>query len=161
VVYSSTMTERRHKVRQQIQVLGFYLAGFLCLVLAVLKLTIEGHWSWWRVLLPLWVVLGHNALYIAVGFVWLFFADDGAAGEEATIRQDDGPYGYQLAAMLCVLIFAYNLLGRIEGNEQTVWFWVSSGGWKLMFVSGVLSVVCQLLCWSGIVHPGNRRIRGE
>ena len=31
------------RVRQQIQMLGFYLAGFLCLVLSVLKLTIEGH----------------------------------------------------------------------------------------------------------------------
>jgi hypothetical protein len=57
---------------QQIQTLGFYLAGFLCLVLAVLKLTIEVHWSWWRVLSPLWLVLGHNALDVAVGFVWLF-----------------------------------------------------------------------------------------
>ena len=54
------------RVSQQIQMLGFYLAGFLCLVLAVLKLTIEGHWSWWRVFVPLWVVLGHNALYITV-----------------------------------------------------------------------------------------------
>ena len=32
------------RVGQQIQMLGFYGAGFLCLVLAVLKLTIEGHW---------------------------------------------------------------------------------------------------------------------
>ena len=100
---------------QQIQMLGFYLAGFLSLVLGVLKLTIEGHWSWWRVLLPLCVVLGHNALNMTVGFVWLFFADDGAAGEEVTIRQDDRPYSYQLAAMLCFLIFADNLLERIEG----------------------------------------------
>jgi hypothetical protein len=149
------------RVRQQIQMLGFYLAGFLCLVLAVLKLTIEGHWSWWRVLLPSSVVLGHNALYITVGFVWLFFADDGAAGEEATIRQDDRPYGYQLAAMLCFLIFADNLLGRIEGHEGTVWFRVSSGRWELMFVSGVLSVVCHLVFWSGIVRTGNRRLRRE
>ena len=149
------------RVRQQIQMLGFYLAGFLCLVIAVLKLTIEGHWSWWRVLLPLWVVLGHNALYITVGFVWLFFADDGAAGEEVTIRQDDGPYSYQLAAMLCFLIFADNLLGRIEGPGETMWFWLSSGRWELIFVSGVLSVVCQLLFWSGIVLTGNRRTRGE
>jgi hypothetical protein len=57
------------RVRQRIQMLGFYLAEFLCLVIAVLKLTIEGHWSWLRVLIPLWVVLGHNALYITVGFV--------------------------------------------------------------------------------------------
>ena len=39
----------------QIQTPGFYWAGFLSMILAVLKLTIEGHWSWWRVLLPVWV----------------------------------------------------------------------------------------------------------
>ena len=33
------------RVGQQIQTSGFYLAAFLCLLLAVLKLTIEGHWS--------------------------------------------------------------------------------------------------------------------
>ena len=41
---------------------GFCWAGLLCLVLAVLKLTEEAHWSWWRVLMPFWVVLGHNIL---------------------------------------------------------------------------------------------------
>ena len=107
------------------------------------------------------MVLGHNALYITVGFVWLFFADEGAAGEEVTIRQDHRRYAYQLAAMLCFLIFADNLLGRIEGHEETVWFWLRSGRWKLIFVSGVLSVVCQLLFWSGLVRPGNRRARGK
>ena len=161
MVYSSTMTERRHKVRQQIQVLGFYLAGFLCLVLAVLKLTIEGHWSWWRVLLPLCVVLGHNALYITVGFVWLFFADDGAAGEEVTIRQDDGPYGYQLAAMLCFLIFVDNVLRRIEGHEEMMWLRVTAGTWELILVSGVLCLVCHLLFWSRIIPAANPRIRRE
>jgi hypothetical protein len=35
------------------------------------QLTGEAHWSWWRVLLPFWVVLGHNILYVAIGFVWL------------------------------------------------------------------------------------------
>jgi hypothetical protein len=114
-------------VRQQIQTVGFYLAGFLCLVLAVMKVTIEVQWSWWRVFLPLWVVLGHNALYITVGFVRLFFADNGAAGEVVTIRQDDGPFGYQLAAMLCFLIFADNLLGRIEGPGETMWLWAEIG----------------------------------
>ena len=148
-------------MRQQIQMLGFYLAGFLCLVLAVLKLTIEGHWSWLRVLIPLWAVLGHNALYITVGFVWLFFADDVAAGEEVTIRQDDGPYSYQLAAMLCFFVFADNLLGRIEGPGETMWLWLRSGRWELIFVSGTLSVVCQLLFWSGILRTGKCRTRGE
>jgi hypothetical protein len=53
------------RVGRHTQMLGVYLAGSLCMVLAVLKLTIEVHWS-------LWVVLGYNVLYIAVGFVWLF-----------------------------------------------------------------------------------------
>src|SRR6266851_170618 len=131
------------RVRQQIQMLGFYLAGFLCLVLAVLKLTVEGQWSWWRVLLPLWVVLGQNALYITVGFVWLFLVDGGAAGEEVTVRQGV-PYGYQLAAMLCFLLFADNLLRRIEGPGEAMWWCLRSGRWELIFVSGVLSVVCHL-----------------
>ena len=140
----------------QIQTVGFYWAGFLSMILAVLKLTIEGHWSWWRVLLPVWVVLGHNALYVAVGFVWLFFADDGAAGEEVTIQQDDGPYIYQLAAMLCFLIFADNLLRRIEGSGATAWFWLSSGTWEMIVPFGVLSVVCQLVFWSAVTYPGDR-----
>jgi hypothetical protein len=147
------------RVRQQFEMMGFYLAGFLCLVLVVLKLTIEGQWSWWRVLLPFWVVLGHNALYITVGFVWLFFADDGAAGDEVTIRQDDGPYGYQLAAMLCFLVFADNLLRRIEGHEEMMWLQVTTGRWELILVSGVLCLVCHLLFWSRIVPAGDPRIR--
>ena len=76
----------------QIQMLGFYGAGFLCLALAVVKLTLAVPWSWWRVLLPLWVVLGHNALYIILGFVWLFFADNRIAEEEVTLREDNRSY---------------------------------------------------------------------
>jgi len=111
------------RVRQQFQMLGFYWAGFLCLVLAVLKLTVQGQWSWWRVLLPLWVVLGHNALYITVGFAWLFFADDGAAEDEVTIRQDEGPYGYQLAAMLVFPHFRRQPAGTDRGNTSIAASW--------------------------------------
>ena len=53
-------------------------------------------WSWWRVLLPFWAVLGNNHLYITVGFAWLFFADAGATEEAVTIRQGHGAYGYQI-----------------------------------------------------------------
>ena len=148
-------------MRQQIQILGFSLAAFLCLALAVLKLTIKVQWSWWRVLLPLWVVLGHNALYVTVGFVWLFFAEYGTKGEEATIRQDHNFYGYQLAAMMCFLIFLDNVFERIEGTGDSVWFWLSSGRWELIFAFGVLSVACQVLFWSGVVRKGHRGTRGE
>jgi hypothetical protein len=91
--------------QQPIQLQGFCLAGLLCVGLAVLKLTTEGHWSWWRVLIPLWAILGHNALYILVGFIWLFFVDHGDAEESLTIRRNP-PQSYQYAGMLCFLLFA-------------------------------------------------------
>jgi hypothetical protein len=68
---------------------GFRLAGLLRLGLAIVKLTLERQWSWWRVLLPFWTMVGHNALYTAVGFVWLHFVDDG----EATVNEE-APDGY-------------------------------------------------------------------
>ena len=57
-------------VERDIQTKPFYRAGFLCVVLAVSKLTTGVHWSWWRVLLPVWVVVGYSLLYIATGFIW-------------------------------------------------------------------------------------------
>jgi len=128
---------------------GFYWAGFLCLVLAVLKLTGEAHWSWWRVLLPFWVVLGHNILYVAIGLVWLSFTDDGE--EEVTIRQGDGGYGYQVAALMCFVVFADNVLRRMEGQQEQLFLWVSSGEWETIVVFGMLTVIMQLLFWSKIV----------
>ena len=128
---------------------GFYWAGFLCLVLAVLKLSGEAHWSWWRVLLPLWVVLGHNILYVAIGFVWLSFTDDGE--EEVTIRQGDGGYGYQVAALMCFVVFADNVLRRMEGQQEQLFLWVSSGEWETIVVFGMLTVIMQLLFLSKIV----------
>ena len=121
---------------------GFYWSGFLCLVLAILKLTVEAQWSWWRVLLPFWTVLGHNLLYITVGFAWLYFADTGET-EAVTIRQGHGAYGYQIGALACFAVLTDNVLRRIEGPEETIFLWVRLGGWEVIFVFGVLSVVLQ------------------
>jgi hypothetical protein len=57
-----------------IQAMGFWLFGFLSVVLAVLKLAVAGYWSWWRVMLPFLAFLGHNAVYLLAGFLcfcWL------------------------------------------------------------------------------------------
>jgi hypothetical protein len=141
--------------QQPIQLPGFCLAGLLCVGLAVLKLTTEGHWSWWRVFLPLWVILGHNALYILVGFVWLSSVDHGDVEERLTIRPNP-PQSYQYGAMLCFLLFADNLLGRVEGPDQRLWFWLRSGRWQLLLIFGILSVACQLLFWSEAILPIHR-----
>ena len=142
---------------QPLEPAGFYWSAVLCLVVVVLKLTLEAHWSWWRVLLPIWAVLGHNLLYMIVGFVWLSFADHSTTEEEITIRQGQGEYRYQLAALVCFIVFADNVLRRIEGAGETIWFAVSSGTWELILVSAILSVLLQLLFWSEVVAPGNRR----
>jgi len=122
---------------------GFYWSGFLYLALAVVKLTVEAQWSWWRVLLPFWAVLGHNLLYITVGFAWLYFADAGATEEAVTMRQGHGAYSYQIAALACFAVLLDNGLRRIEGQQETIFLWVRSGGREVIFVFGVLSVVLQ------------------
>ena len=138
--------------QQPIQGAGFYLAGWLCLAAAVLKLTIEGHWSWWRVLLPLWAVLGHNLLYIVVGFAWLLFVSPGPPGEEDITIREDPPQRYEFTAMLCFLLFAHNLLARIEGADPQMWGWLGTGQWQLLVLFGILSLLCQLLFWSEVVQ---------
>src|ERR1700747_1586524 len=142
-------------VEQPIQLAVFYLVGLLCLAVAVLKLTSEGHWSWWRVLLPLWAVFGHNLLYILVGFAWLFFVSPGPPGEQDITIREAPPQRYEFASMLCFLLFAHNLLTRIEGADQRMWVWLGTGQWQLLSLFGLLSVLCQLLFWTEVVEINN------
>ena len=139
-----------------IQPAGFYGAGFLCLLLGLLKLTVEKQWTWWRVLLPVWAVLGHSLVYISVGFVWLTFADVGINEEEVLTREHGHTHALQLLALVCFAVFADNLLRRIEGADQRVRFWLSSGRWELIVVFGILSVALNLLFWSEVV-PSQKR----
>ena len=148
-------------MRPSIQRTGLYGAGFLCLILAILKLTLETHWSWSRVLLPIWTVVGHSLLYIGTGFIWLSFANDGITGEEIVIRQSNWTYCYQLTALLSFAMFADNVLRRIDGAGQMEGFGLTSGRWELIIVFGVLSVALQVLFWSEVVLPVRHRSRGR
>ena len=127
----------------------------------MLKLTVETHWSWARVLLPVWAFLGHNLLYVGVGFIWLSFADDGVTEEEVVIRERNHTYGYQLTALLSFAMFADNVLRRIEGASERAGFGLTSGRWELIIVFGVLSVALQVLFWSKVVPPIRNRSRGQ
>jgi hypothetical protein len=146
----------------QIQTTGFYLSGFLSLALAMLKMTAIVNWSWWRVMLPLGVFLGHNAAYILVGFICLFFARHGEEEEEEEqpIDQTNLLRGYQFAAMLFFFIFLDNLLRWIEGRGDSNWFWLCSGKLEILVLSGVLSLVAHFLYWSGIVAIVNEQRPG-
>ena len=77
-----------------IQAMGFWIFGFLSVVLAVLKLTVAGYWSWWRVALPFLAFLGHNAVHLLTGFLcfcWLKHEED---EEEPTTVQKHSREGY-------------------------------------------------------------------
>ena len=140
------------KAGKQIQTTGFYLSGCLSLALAVLKLTAIVDWSRWRVMLPLWVFLGHNAAYLLVGFICLFFARYGEKEEEEeSLDETNLLQGYHFASTLFSLIFVDNLLRWIEGRGDSNWFWLCSGKLEILVLSGVLSLVAQFLYWSGIV----------
>jgi hypothetical protein len=120
-------------------------------ILGILKLTVATHWSWSRVLVPVWAVLGHNILYIGLGFIWLSFADDGVIEEEIVLRESNRTYCYQLTALLSFVMFADNMLTRIEGAGQMARFVLTSGRWELIIVFGVLSMALQVLFWSEVV----------
>ena len=147
---------------KQIQTTGFYLSGFLSLALAVLKLTAIVDWSWWRVMLPLWVFLGHNAAYLLVGFICLFFARYGEEEEEEeqSIDETNLLRGYHFASMLFFLIFVDNLLRWIEGGGDSNWFWLCSGKLEILVLFGVLSLAAQFLYWAGIVAVVNEQRPG-
>jgi predicted Na+-dependent transporter len=83
--------------------MGFWMFGFLSVVLAVLKLTVAGYWSWWRVMLPFLAFLDHNAVYLLAGFLcfcWLKHEED---EEEPTDRAGAFEGGVQASGAVILL----------------------------------------------------------
>jgi len=109
-------------------------------VLAVVKLALALPWSWWRVLLPLGVVLWHNTVYIAVGFIWLAWKGCGREGDDLRIRRRHTVDRYQVGSLVCAAIFLDNVL--------------RSGRNDVLVLSAGLMLACQFLYWSGIVVGG-------
>src|SRR5262245_61498913 len=136
-----------------VQTAGFWIFGFFSVVLAVLKLTVAAYWSWWRVMLPLLAFLGHNALYVLSGllcFRWLKHE-----GEESTTAEKHSREGYNIAALLFFFLFLDNLLRRVEGQG---WggFWPCSGGFEVMVLYVLLSLLAQFANWARIVSGLNQ-----
>lgn len=91
----STSPRKRHEDRQQsIQLVGFYLSGFLCLAVIV-KLAMEGTGRGGGFCFPsCW----DTASYKAVGFAWLFFLSRCRPGDEAITIWEDPPQRYEFTA---------------------------------------------------------------
>jgi hypothetical protein len=137
------------KQEHPIQAMGFWMFGFLSVVLAVLKLTVAGYWSWWRVMLPFLAFLGHNAVYLLAGFLCFCWLKHEEGEEEPTTVQKHSREGYNLAALLFFFLFLDNLLRRVEGQGWKG-FWPCSGRFEVVVLFGMLSLVAQFVCWSGL-----------
>jgi len=142
------------RVRQQFQLLGFYGAGFLCLVLVVLKRRSRGSgcggvsrylygWCWATMLCT-----SRSGL---LGSFSPTTAQQRRKSRSARTRAIGLPTGSDAG----LIIFVDDLLRRIDGHEEMMWFGVSAGKWELILVSGVLCLVCHLLSWSRIAPAGN------
>src|SRR5437773_9373538 len=145
------------KQEHPIQAMGFWMFGFLSVALAVLKLTVAGYWSWWRVMLPFLAFFRHNAVYLAgfLCFCWLKQEED---EEEPTTVQKHSREGYNIAALLFFFLFLDNLLRRVEGQGWKG-FWLCSGRFEVVVqvvLFGMLTLVAQFVYWSRIVSGLNQ-----
>jgi hypothetical protein len=98
-------------------------------------------------MLPLGVFLGHNATYILVGFICLFFvrSREDQEAEEQLIDETNLLLGYRFAAMLFSLIFLDNLLRWIDGRGDSNWFCLCSVKLEILILSRVLSLAAHFL----------------
>ena len=141
------------QTEHSVQTAGFWMFGFLSMVLAALKLTAKGYWSWWRVMLPLLAFVGHNALYVLTGFIsfcWLTHEE-----EESTAAERYSRDGYNIVALFLFFLFLDNLLRRVEGQGWEG-FWLCSGRLEVVVLSIVLSLTAQFAYWSRIVSGLNQ-----
>jgi hypothetical protein len=116
-------------------------------VLAVLKLTVAGYWSWWRVALPFLAFLGHNVVHLLTGFLCLCWLKHEEDEEEPSTVQKHSRERYNLAALLFFFLFSDNLLRRIEGQGWKG-FWPCSGRFEVVVLFGDVEsggTVCVLV----------------
>ena len=140
----------------RIQAMGFWMFGLLSVVLAVLKLTVAGYWSWWRVMLPFLVFLGHNAVYLLAGFLCLSWLKHEEEEKEPVTVQRHSREEYNIVALLFFFLFLDNLLRRMEGQGWKG-FWSCSGRLEVVVLFGMLSLVAQFVYWSRIVSGLNQK----
>jgi hypothetical protein len=133
-----------------ISLTGLYVCGAITLVMLVLKLSVIDTWSWWRVMLPLGLIVGFNVTNMVVAFIYLSFAHipERPDGDEAEVLEPHTVNAHYVAAMLFFVVFGDNLVRWIEGSETSYWFWLFSGKIESLAVFGALSVVALFSYWS-------------
>ena len=129
---------------------GLYISGAISIIILVLKLSVIDTWSWWRVLLPLGLIVGFNVTNMVVAFIYLSFAHipERPDADEAEVLEPHEINVHYVAAMLFFVVFGDNMVRWIEGSETSHWFWLFSGKDETLAVFGSLSVLALFSYWS-------------
>ena len=126
------------------------MCGAIAFVMLAVKLSVIDTWSWWRVLLPLGLIVGFTLTNIVVAFIYLSFAHipERPDGDEADVLEPHTINVHYVAAMLFFVVFGDNMVRWIEGSETSYWFWLFSGKDEALAVFGALSVLALFAYWS-------------
>ena len=129
---------------------GLYICGVISLVMLVLKLSVMDAWSWWRVMLPVGLIVGFTVTNMVVAFIYLSFAHipERPDGDEAELLEPHTINVHYVAAMLFFVVFGDNVVRWIDGSERAYWFWLFSGQVEVVAVFGALSVLALFAYWS-------------
>jgi len=129
---------------------ALYICGVISLVMLVLKLSVMDTWSWWRVILPVGLIVGFNLTNMVVAFIYLSFAHipERPDGDEAEVLEPHEINVHYVAAMLFFVVFGDNVVRWIDGSETSYWFWLLSGKVEVLAAFGALSVLALFAYWS-------------
>jgi len=92
-------------------------------------------------MLPAVAFLGHNTVYLLVGFLCLFWLKREEDEDEGATVQKHSREGCNIAALLFFFLFWDNLLRRIEGGGGWAEFWLCSGRLEVVVLFGILSLL--------------------
>ena len=135
-----------------ISLTGLYICGAISFVMLVLKLSVMDAWSWWRVMLPVGLIVGFTVTNIVVAFIYLSFAHipERPDGDEAEVLEPHTINVHYVAAMLFFIVFGDNVVRWIDGSETSYWFWLFSGDVEVLALFGALSVLALFSYWSNL-----------
>ena len=129
---------------------GPCICGFISLVMLVLKLGVIETRSWWRVILPVGLIVGFNVTKMVVAFTYLSFAHipKRPDADEAEVLEPHEMNVHYVAAMLFLVVFGDYVVRWIDGSETSYWFWLLSGKVEALAAFGALSVLALFSYWS-------------
>ena len=140
------------RAERVIEPMGLYVAAGLTLLLAMVKLTGLREWSWWRIALPLMIILGFMAVYIVTGFLYfsLVPVKERPPEEETSRLRTHDRIPYYWTSLLGFACFAVNVVSRLEPPTESTGLWLLSGKVEALVLFGSLALASLWLYWSRI-----------